>query len=279
MTARAIIPPWHARLALEYAAHDGRSVLARREQYGPLAVQKPLYPEGNAVCHTVLLHPPGGIAGGDRIDIALSLEAGSHALITTPGAAKWYRSLGAVATQQVRCRVAAGAALEYLPQESILFDGCRGSSALEVQLDEGATFVGWDISVMGRPASGEDYVSGVMQQRCELTVNGQPVWFETARLAGGEAALDSPAAYRGCRVSGTLYAVGNKVSTDTLAASRALALQRSALAGVTQSPEVFVARYLGNDVEAARTYFANVWALLRPELLGRAAQRPRIWST
>ena len=279
MTARAIIPPWHARLALGYATQDGRSVLARREQYGPLAVQKPLYPEGGAVCHTVLLHPPGGIAGGDEIDIALTLAAGSHALITTPGAAKWYRSLGATATQQVRCNVAANAVLEYLPQESILFDGCRGSSALQIQLAEGATFIGWDISVMGRPASGEGYVSGVFQQRSEIWLNGQSVLFETARLAGGDAFLNSPAGYRGCRVTGTLLAAGKKVSADTLATCRALALQCDALAGVTQLPGVLVARYLGNDMEAARAYFANVWTLLRPDMLGLDAQQPRIWST
>lgn len=274
-----VIPPWHARLALDFTAHDGRSVLTRREQYGPLAVQKPLYPEGDAVCHTVLLHPPGGIAGGDQIDIALTLDAGSHALITTPGAAKWYRSLGAVATQRVRCQVAAGAALEYLPQESILFDGCHGSSALDVQLDKGATFIGWDISVMGRPASGEDYLSGVFRQRSEISVNGIPRLFETTRLAGGEAARDSPAGYRGCRVVGTLLAAGTNLRADTLAACRALALQAGALAGITQCPDVLIARYLGDDVEAARAYFSNVWTLVRPELLGRAAQMPRIWST
>ena len=279
MTARAIIPPWHARIALDYAAQDGRSVLARREQYGPLAVQKPLYPEGDSVCHTVLLHPPGGIAGGDQIDIALTLEAGSHALITTPGAAKWYRSLGATATQRVKCNVAAGAVLEYLPQEAILFDGCRGSSALEVQLDEGATFIGWDISVMGRPASGEDYLSGVFQQRSEILVNGQSILFETARLAGGEAFLHSPAGYRGYRVTGTLLAAGKKVSADTLTACRALALQAGALAGITQLPGVLVARYLGNDGEAARAYFANIWTLLRPDMLGLDPHPPRIWST
>lgn len=279
MTARAIIPPWQARIALSYAAHGGRSVLARREQYGPLTVQKPLYPEGDAVCHTVLLHPPGGIAGGDQIDIALTLEAGSHALITTPGAAKWYRSLGATATQQVRCSVAAGAVLEYLPQETILFDGCRGSSALEVQLKEGAIFIGWDISVIGRPASGEEYLSGVFQQRSEILLNGQSILFETARLAGGEAFLHSPAGYRGYRVTGTLLAAGIKAGADTLATCRALALQCGALAGITQLPGVLVVRYLGNDVEATRTYFANVWTLLRPDLLGHAAQMPRIWST
>ncbi len=274
-----VIPPWHARLALDFAAHDGRSVLTRREQYGPLAVQKPLYPEGDAVCHAVLLHPPGGIAGGDQIDIALTLEADSHALITTPGAAKWYRSLGAVATQQVRCQVAAGAVLEYLPQESILFDGCNGSSVLDVQLDEGATFIGWDISVMGRPASGEDYLSGVFRQRSEILINGQSVLFETARLAGGDAFLNSPAGYRSCRVTGTLLAAGKKVRADTLVECRALAVQCDSLAGITQLPGVLVARYMGNDVEAARAYFANVWTLLRPDMLGLNAQQPRIWST
>jgi urease accessory protein len=274
-----LIPPWHARLALDFAARDGRSVLTRREQYGPLAVQKPLYPEGDAVCHTVLLHPPGGIAGGDQIDIALTLDAGGHALITTPGAAKWYRSLGAVAQQQVRCHVAAGAALEYLPQESILFDGCHGSSVLEVQLDEGATFIGWDISVMGRPASGEDYLSGVFRQRSEILINGQSVLFESARLAGDDAFLRSSAGYRGYRVTGTLLAAGKKASADTLAACRALVLPLGALAGITQCPSVLIARYLGDDAEAARTYFAQVWSRLRPDLLGREAQPPRIWST
>jgi Urease accessory protein UreH len=273
------IPPWQARLALGFASNDGRSVLARREQYGPLALQKTLYPEGDAVCHGVLLHPPGGIAGGDTLDIALTLDRGSHALITTPGAAKWYRSLGASATQQVRCQLAAHAALEYLPQETILFDGCCGDSRLDIDMEEGAIFIGWDISVMGRAASGEAYRTGIFRQQTRVSVGGRLCFDERARLAGGDALLDSPAGYRGQRVVGTLLAVGKKVSAGSLASCRKLVMPGSALVGATQLPEVFVARYLGDDAEAARHYFAQIWACLRPELLGRDATPPRIWST
>jgi urease accessory protein len=274
-----LIPAWEARLALGFEARDGRSVLARREQFGPMAVQKPLYPEGGAVCQCVLLHPPGGIAGGDQLTIDLTLDAGAHALITTPGAAKWYRSTGPVARQQVRCRVAAQAVLEYLPQETILFDGCRGDSALAVELESGARFIGWDISVMGRPASGEAYLSGMFRQHTAVTLDGKPLLQEHARLAGGEPGLLSRSAYRGCRVVGTLLAAGVKCSAETLAACRAITPTPRALAGLTQLPELLVVRYLGHDAETARRYFEQIWALLRPELIGRKAVPPRIWNT
>lgn len=278
MSAR-LIPAWQARLALGFEARDGRSVLARREQFGPMAVQKPLYPEGDAVCLCVLLHPPGGIAGGDQLTINLTLDADAHALITTPGAAKWYRSVGPVAQQQVRCSVAAGAVLEYLPQETILFDGCRGDSALTVELASGARYIGWDISVMGRPASDEAYLTGVFRQHTRLTLAGQLLLQESARLAGGEPGLSSRSGYRGCRVVGTLLAAGVKCSAELLAACRALPLTPGALAGVTLLPELLVVRYLGHDAETARRYFEQLWALLRPELIGRAAVPPRIWTT
>jgi urease accessory protein len=272
-------PPWQARLALGFERRVGRSVLARREQFGPLAIQKTLYPEGDAVCHGVVLHPPGGIAGGDQIVIALTLDAGSHALLTTPGAAKWYRSLGAVATQQVSCTLAAGAMLEYLPQETILFDGCRGASKLDIAMEDGAIFIGWDICVMGRAASGEAYRSGIFRQRTTITRQGKPLLVETARLAGGDPMLTSPAGYRGCSVVGTLLAAGLKVSASSLATCREIKVSPSALSGITQLPGVLAVRYLGDDAEAARAYFAKVWSVIRPELLGRAALPPRIWST
>ncbi|MFZ5506601.1 MAG: urease accessory protein UreD, partial [Pseudomonadota bacterium] len=110
---------WQARIALGYRALDGRTVLARREHSGPLRVQKPLYPEGDAVCHTLLLHPPGGIAGGDALQVELDAGPGTHALITTPGATKWYRSAGPQARSDLHLRVGAGAVVEWLPQDAI----------------------------------------------------------------------------------------------------------------------------------------------------------------
>ena len=86
---------WQARLELSFQLSGGRTILARRQHVGPLIVQRPFYPEGPEVCHTYLLHPPAGIAAGDRIEAAVSVEEGAHVLLTTPGAAKWYRSGGA----------------------------------------------------------------------------------------------------------------------------------------------------------------------------------------
>ena len=76
---------WRAELALDYRLQDGRTVLARRHR-GPLQVQKALYPEGQGLCHTLLIHPPGGIAGGDSLSIDVAVQSGAQALITTPGA-------------------------------------------------------------------------------------------------------------------------------------------------------------------------------------------------
>ena len=81
-----------AELTLRYEKRDGRSVITQRRHYGPLLVQKPFYPEGDVVCHSIIVHPPGGIVAGDRLAIHVTLESGAHALITTPGATKWYRS-------------------------------------------------------------------------------------------------------------------------------------------------------------------------------------------
>ena len=92
--------PWHARLALDYSAEQQRSV-ARFRHDGPLRILQSLYPEGDAICHNVLVHPPGGLVGGDTLDIAITGAAGSHGLITTPGATRFYRSEGEAAVQAV----------------------------------------------------------------------------------------------------------------------------------------------------------------------------------
>lgn len=113
------IPPiphmtWRAELSLDYALSTGRTV-ARHRHSGPLRVLQSLYPEGDAVCHNVLVHPPGGIVGGDVLDIRVAVGEGAHGLVTTPGATRFYRSEGESCVQQTLLDVAAGARLEWLP--------------------------------------------------------------------------------------------------------------------------------------------------------------------
>ena len=271
---------WQARLDLDYARRGETSILARREHFGPLRVQKPFYPEGGGVCHTLLLHPPAGIVGGDELVIAATVGDGAHALLTTPGAGKWYRSLAPWASQQLKFVVGANAALEWLPQESIIFDGAMAAMQTSVSLAATASFIGWEVLCLGRRASGERFDSGALSMSTRIVRDGQPIWLERGLLAGGSALLYAPAGLAGYSVSATLLATGVNLTPALLAACRALVpVEREVLQGLTLLPGLLVARYLGHSSEAARTWFVALWQLLRPAMLGRAAHSPRIWNT
>jgi len=270
---------WEARLALTYALRGKRTVLSGREHSGPLLVQKPLYPEGDAVCHSIILHPPGGIAGGDALKLELRLRQGAAALLTTPGAGKWYKSMGPKASLVQHFDVGRGAALEWLPQPAIVFDRARAEMKTEVQLHEDALYMGWDMTCMGRTASGERFNSGELRQRTEVWQQGRRLWCEYARLAGDDTMLKSKAGLAGCTVSATLIAAGKDIQKDLLAQCRGIAPEAGEHAGITVLPRVLLARYLGHSSEAAMHYFIALWSLLRPALTGRCAVAPRIWAT
>jgi len=269
---------WKAELALEYQRHGDRTVLAKRRHEGPLVVQKALYPEGEQVCHAIVVHPPGGIAGGDELDIALDVAAGAHALLTTPGAAKWYRSAGPWARQRIAIHVAQGAALEWLPQETIIFDGAAARISTEVRLARDARYLGWEIVCLGRTGSGERFSHGVCHFSTALHREGRLVLHERGRIDGGSALQESPAGLAGKPVYGTLCASFPGVAADHVQTCRNAKPARGHGA-VTLLPGVLIARYLGESTESARLYFAAIWKLLRPALCAREAVMPRIWRT
>lgn len=266
---------WSAELELAFERRGTRTVLARRRHEGPLVVQKALYPEGEATCHTIVLHPPAGIAGGDQLRIDVSLGESAHALLTTPGAGKWYRSAGAWASQRLEFQVASGALLEWLPQETLLFDGARARLHAEVRLQEGARYIGWEVLCLGRTGSGERFEHG--ECRLDSSIYLGPVlrWLERGGFVGDDPLLQSPAGLAGFPVCGTMAAVG-PVSDALLAACRAIEADRGA---VTRLPGMLLARYLGPSGGEARRYFSVLWRLLRPAFCGRAAIDPRIWAT
>ena len=269
---------WQARLALAFERDPPRTVLARREHHGPLRVQKALYPEGPAVCQVVIVHPPGGIAGGDTLDVAIDAGPGTRVQVTTPGAAKWYRSGGAAAVATTRIRGGSGSCVEWLPQESIVFDAARATIATRVELDGDAVFLGWDITSLGRTAAGERFTRGSLRQRLEVLRDGRLLWCEQALLDGGSPALQSGAVLGGAPVFGTLIVAAGALDDGTLAACRDLR-PAPGEGSVTRLPDVVVARYRGDSAAAARTYLASLWRLLRPRVCGREAVIPRIWAT
>ena len=272
-------PGWDAGLKLLFQRRGERCVLAKRSSFGPLAVQKSLHPEGDRVCHAILLHPPGGIAGGDRLRIDIEIDSGAHALLTTPGATRWYRTLGAQASQTVDIVIGTGAVCEWMPQENIFFNAARADNTLNIRLGQGAAFCGWDILCLGRTASGERFGSGRVRQHLRVSREAGPVFEELGLIEGGSAVLDSPAGMAGYPVCGTFLVAGVAPGRDAMEYCRGVAPQGDCKFGVSAMGDLFVARCLARSGEVARNYFLQMWQRLRPDYARVPGKVPRIWAT
>jgi urease accessory protein len=273
---------WQAELSLAFECRGERSVLAGNSHRGPLRVQKALYPEGDGVCQTILLHPPSGIAGGDHLNISADIGAGTHAQLTTPGAGKWYRTAGPEASQSIVFNVGDGATLEWLPQETIVFDGARARMETHVALATSSRYIGWDILCLGRSAAGERFAHGRYDLFYRVDRNRRPIWIERGGFDGNDPMLSSPAGWAGATVCGTLLCSFPELPQQAAAlleACRKIIPADGANHGLSALPGILVARYLGNSGEAARLWFAELWAILRPVCCGRPAVIPRIWNT
>ena len=268
---------WHARIELGFSPRLERTVPAHRKFFGPLSIQKPFYPEGSP-CHVYLLHPPGGVVGGDHLEVIAHVESGAHALITTPASGKFYRCDERISRQTQQLTVADDGVLEWLPQDTILFDGCNTVLDSRIELEAGAKFIGWEMLCLGRPASGEGFEYGRCRQRFELYRDGKPLLIERASLNGGSELLNAKWGLAGYSVSGTLVATNADQST-VIAARNVIAELDDELIGITLLGEVLVCRYLGREGAIARERFKQVWQAIRPLLLGREASPPRVWKT
>ncbi len=266
---------WLASLRLRFADDAGTTRLVERVHSGPLRVQKALYPEGPAICHAIMIHPPGGVVGGDRLSIDIETGPGAHALLTSPGAAKWYRANDKLSTQEVRIAAGPRARVEWMPQETIFFNEARVRMTHQVELAADAGYIGCEILCFGRSASGERFDSGVVSQHTSVRRGGKLLWWEQGALRGAGPGMHSVFGLNGATVCATLIGVGAPVPAPLLASMRAL---DPALA-VSQVKSVFVARLLCADSELARRVIAGVWQLLRPHLFGCGAPMPRIWNT
>jgi urease accessory protein len=269
-------------LHLGFARHGEGTVLRENRHRGPLRVQKALYPEGDAVCQAIVLHPPSGIAGGDHLAITAEIGAAAHAQLTTPGAGKWYRSGGTDAAQRIDFMVGDDATLEWLPQETIIFDGAQARMETRVSLAAGSRYIGWDILCLGRAAAGERFEHGRFDLFFRVDRDSKPVWLERGGFDGGDPMLSSPAGWAGATVCATLLCTFPELpqqSAGLLESCRAIAPADDASHALSVLPGILVARYLGDSSEAARHWFADLWAILRPACCGRPAIFPRIWTT
>lgn len=272
-------PEWQAQLDLRIELRGDRTVLAHAHHRGPLRVQKALYPEGPERMDLLILHPPAGIAGGDCLSVNLTLEAGAQARITTPGASKWYRCEGAQAQQHLRVGIADGAVLEWLPQEAIVFDGARVCTGTDIACTERSRACGWDIWVLGRGASGENFRRGYLHQSTRLRRDGHLLWSERVRLAADDPLRHAAQGWNSENVMGSFWALGLPPDESLLERCREVC-EPGVRLGITRFEHgLWLARALGSSVERVRAALTRIWSLLRPELCGAAGIPPRIWAT
>jgi len=274
--------PWHARLQLDYTLEGTRTV-ARHAHNGPLRILQSLYPEGDAVCHNVLVHPPGGLVGGDTLDITATVGPGAHGLVTTPGATRFYRSTGELALQRTHLTLAEGARLEWLPLEALCYNACNAENHLTLNLAPGAECMGWDVTALGLPHAGQPFDTGRFVQHIEAP----GLWLERGVIdAADHRLLESPLGLAGQRCMASLFfVVGTpleRARRDTaLDAARAVmdAHALKASAGATSpNGQVLVVRALAPQVEPAMQLLQQVRAAWRAALWQLCAEPPRIWS-
>jgi urease accessory protein len=232
----------------------------------------------------VVLHPPGGVVGGDELHLHATLETGAHALITTPGATRFYRTDEHPALQSVRLQLAPGARLEWLPLEAIAHSGCKAESRVVAQLAPGAEMLAWDVLALGLPSASQPFDAGSFTQHLEL----QDAWLERGRLdAQDHALLHSPLGLAGHSTCATLWwAAGEPLTsarrTRLLESAREVVAAHplAALAGVTApQPSVVVLRALARRVEPVMSLLNQVREVWRKEAWGLSATPPRIWQT
>ena len=274
--------PWHASLQLDYTLEGTRTV-ARHGHNGPLRILQSLYPEGDAVCHNVLVHPPGGLVGGDTLDITATVGPGAHGLVTTPGATRFYRSTGELALQRTHLTLAEGARLEWLPLEALCYNACNAENHLTLNLAPGAECMGWDVTALGLPHAGQPFETGRFVQHIEAP----GLWLERGVIdAADHRLLESPLGLAGQRCMASLFFVTgrplDRARRDTaLDAARAVmdAHALKASAGATSpNGQVLVVRALAPQVEPAMQLLQQVRAAWRAALWQLCAEPPRIWS-
>ena len=279
-TTTETIAPWHGSLNLVYSHLQGATKITHSQVQAPLKIQRAFYPEGPNICHSIVLHTAGGIVGGDRLSQNIHLQANTHSLITTAAANKIYRSNGQQARQTIQIQVDNGACLEWLPQETIVFNDANYRQDLRVELAEDATWLGWEITRFGRTARGEKFLQGEWKSHTEVWRQGQPLWIDRQWLPGGEEIFNSPHGLAGQPVVASLAWIGKTVSPEIIEQVRLLwsSKERQGEAGVTQLISGILCRYRGNSTLEVRNWFMDVWHLLRLSLLGCSIIKPRVWQ-
>lgn len=276
---------WLAQFSGEFNEVNGRTVMGKTQHYGPLRVQRPFFPEGPSCLHFYLLHPPGGLVGGDRLSIQLNATERAHLLMTTPSAGKIYRNVsGFTQGQFVDISVGNEAVVEYLPQENIVFNGANGELRTDIEISGSGIFIGWDITCLGRFESGDHFEQGQLKQSLKIQQDGRPLFMDSLNLSAPSSLQSGRPGLQGLNVFAT-FVINRDIMNEALE-TELIEWQQTlnsdiapAKLAFTQKPNVFVARMLSDKSEQVKHVFESLWARLRPIVINKQPMPPRIWRT
>jgi urease accessory protein len=284
---------WRARLDLDFNLAIGLPAGTSRDQhvhktrlgfehFGPLRIQKALYPEGPSPCHAIIVHPPGGIAGGDRLEVIVKSRAHSHGLVTNPSATKWYGTDSVVPASQL-IDIELDGKFEWLPQETIVFNQARVRSDIHVRASAHGAMIGWDHLIFGRHASGETFATGHFNQTLRIEIDGAEVWRDKLVLQGNDPLFASPIGFRGHHALATVWAVLPQSQSWDEQTIQSLREQTAThgeqgIAWTVLHPRLLVGRVLANPLNL-KSLLHDAWKFLRPHVLDRIAVAPRLWAT
>ncbi len=271
---------WEAYLKLGLSHKNNKTVLNKRRHFGPLTLQRPFYPEEDGTCHLYILHPPGGIVGGDSLNLELICNENTSTLITTPGASKFYQSNGFTAWQSQDLTVKENACLEWLPQETILFDGARVDSTTKIQLERQALFMGWEIVSFGRPVCNEEFTTGLFKQSFEIWRSGEPLLIDKITIQDRAEVFSSLWGLQAQPVMGLLTIVNDdphalREATNIIQGM----IEDVSRLSVTVMEDVLVCRCLDTNSMAIRNTFIRIWKAIRFVSIHKQPCEPRIWAT
>ena len=262
---------------LRFARRGGITFLAHLFQRAPCRVLFP-NPPADDLPLAALLTTSGGLAGGDRVRISVTAEEGARAVVTTQAAEKIYRSLGPDTRIDIALTAGPDTWLEWLPQETILFDRARLERCTAAAIEPGGRLLAGEMIVFGRTARGERLTTGLLHDRWSIRVARRLVWVDAIRLEGDISnRLDAPAGFDGATAMGIVIYVGPE-APKLLPLARALALDSESRAGATLVDGILLARFIGREARVLRADLARYVADFRRAAVGLPARVPRLWQ-
>lgn len=270
---------WQGSVNLDYGVQGNQTQIVSVYSKAPFKVQRPFYPAADSACHSVLVHTAGGMVGGDRLSIDLNLQPHSHALVTTSAAGKVYRSEAESCHQIITINLDASALCEWVPQESILFEGAKFHQTMRVNLAPTALWMGMEFFRFGRTARGERFRLGEWRSQSEVWQQGHPLWIDRSVLSGEMS--QSPTTLGTTTVMGTLVVLGRDFEKAAIAQIRQDCIPElipQGHIGISRLPQGVICRYLGSSTAEGRHYFLKIWENLRQIYAGRGICIPRVWQ-